>query len=76
MPVKPIIPLLPLRVCSGPSTEATTSGSGPVALEAEQGVVEDREMLARVLEVDRDELRGDLEVHQREPGGTTGLTSR
>ncbi len=47
-----------------------------LALEAEEGGVEEREVLAGVLEVDADELGGDLELHQREPGGTQGLTGR
>jgi len=42
------------------------------ALEAEEGGVEEGEVLARVVEVDADELCGDLELHQREPGGTQG----
>ena len=45
-----------------------------LALEAEEGGVEDREVLPRVLEVDADQLGGDLELHQREPGVSPGLT--
>ena len=73
--MKPIIPLLPLRVCSGPRREADNLGVVALALEAEEGGVEDREVLPRVLEVDADQLGGDLELHQREPGGTKGLTA-
>ena len=76
MAVRPIIPLLPLSVWSGPSTEATTLGLGAVALQAQQHVVEDGELLAGVLEVDRNQLVGDLELHQREPGALPGLTDR
>ena len=72
--VKPIIPLLPLRVCSGPSSEADDLGVVALALEAKEGGVEEGEVLARVLEVDPDELGGDLELHQREPGVAPGLT--
>ena len=70
------MPLLPLSVCSGPSTEVTTSGLAAVALEPQQHVVEDGELLAGVLEVDRNQLVGDLELHQREPGALPGLTDR
>ncbi len=45
-----------------------------LALEAKEGGVEEGEVLARVLEVDPDELGGDLELHQREPGVSPGLT--
>ena len=45
-----------------------------LALEAEKRGVEEGEVLARVLEVDPDELGGDLELHQREPGVSPGLT--
>jgi hypothetical protein len=47
-----------------------------VSLEAEERVFEEGEVLARVLEVDADQLRGDLELHQPQPGGTMGLTGR
>jgi hypothetical protein len=84
MPVNPIIPLLPLSVCSGPRREATTSGSGPdrssrrraSSIEPEKGVVQDGEVFPCVLEVDTDELRGDLELHQRSGGVPPGLTIR
>ena len=46
-----------------------------LALEAEEGGVEDREVLPRVLEVDADQLGRYFELHQREPGGTKGLTA-
>ena len=66
MAPNPIIPLLPLRVCSGPSAWATTSGVDAVALEGQQAVVEGLEVLARVLEVDGEQLGGDLEVERHE----------
>ena len=45
-----------------------------LALEAEEGGIEDREVLARVLHVDPDELGGDLELHQRAGSAPPGLT--
>ena len=49
-------------------------GARAVPLEPQQHVVEGRELLAGVLEVDRNELGGDLELHQRELG--LGVTDR
>ena len=66
------MPLLPLSVCSGPSTEASSSGWAPSRSDAQQYVVEDGELFAGVLEVDRNQLGGDLELHQREPGALDG----
>ncbi len=51
-------------------------GGGAGALELEESIVEDREVLACVLEVDADELCGDLELHQRSGGRPPGLTVR
>ena len=51
-------------------------GVGAGALELEQSVVEDGEVLACVLEVDADELRGNLELHHRSGGRPPGLTVR
>ena len=65
MDMKPIIPLLPFSVCSGPEQRGGGVAVGPLALELEQRGVEDGEMLASVLEVDPDQLSGDLEVHHR-----------
>jgi hypothetical protein len=59
-----------------PEHRVTTSGLAPVALEPQQHGVEDGELLAGVLEEDRNQLVGDLELHQREPGALPGLTDR
>ena len=61
---KPIIPLLPFRVCSGPSTADDDLGVEPFALEGQQAVVQGLEVAARILEVDAEQLGGDLEVHR------------
>ena len=46
-----------------------------VALEGEERAVEGVEVLAGVLEVDGDELGGDLEIHQRRPRAEGALTA-
>ncbi len=55
-------------------------GGGDLALvalplEAQERGVEKGEVLAGVLEVDADELGGDLELHHRGEGASAGLTA-
>ena len=68
-------PAVALEGVQRPEEGGRDLGVVAVALEAEEGGVEDREVLPRVLEVDADQLGGDLELHQRELGGTKGLTA-
>ena len=68
-------PAVALEGVQRPEEGGRDLGVVALALEAEEGGVEDREVLPRVLEVDADQLGGDLELHQREPGGTEGLTA-
>ena len=67
-------PAVALEGVQRPEEGGRDLGVVALALEAEESGVEDREVLARVLEVDADQLGGDLELHQREPGATPGLT--
>jgi hypothetical protein len=69
-------PAVALQRVQRPEEGGRDLGVVALALEPEEGGVEEGEVLARVLEVDADELRGDLELHQGEPGGTKGLTGR
>ena len=46
----------------------------PFALQPQQDGVEGGEVLAGVLEIDPDELGGDLEVHHETPRAEPGLT--
>jgi len=49
---------------------------GALALEPQQHAVEDGQLLASVLQVDRNELGGDLELHQRSRVPSPGFTDR
>ena len=66
-------PAVALQGVQRPEEGGRDLGVVALALEAEEGGVEEREVLARVLEVDADQLCGNLELHQREPGGTQRL---
>ena len=70
------MPLLPLSVCSGPSTEAISSRRRALALQAQQHRVEDGELLAGVLEVDRTSSSETSNSISGEPGATPGFTDR
>ncbi len=51
-------------------------GADPLSFQAQQDAVEDGQVLPRILEVDADELGGDLERHHQPPPGAPFLTAR